>query len=49
MSGESIQKIFEKEREEEDKGWIDRFDNSKIYDEQREEYNCDEPSDSKDK
>jgi hypothetical protein len=49
MSGESIQKIFEEEREEDDEGWIDRFDNSKIYDEEREEYNRDEPSDSKDK
>jgi hypothetical protein len=49
MSGESIQKIFEEEREEEDEGWIDRFDNSKIYDEEREEYNHDQPSDSKDK
>jgi hypothetical protein len=49
MSGESIQKIFKEEREEEDEGWIDRFDNSKIYDEEREEYNHDEPSDSKDK
>jgi hypothetical protein len=36
---ESIQKIFEEEREEEDEGWIDRFDNSRIYDEEREEYN----------
>jgi hypothetical protein len=33
MSGESIQKIFEEEGE---KGWIDRFDNSSIYDEERE-------------
>ena len=49
MSGESIQKIFEEEREEEDEGQIDRFDNSKIYNEEREEYNRDEPSDSKDK
>jgi hypothetical protein len=49
MSGESIQKIFAEEREEDDEGWIDRFDNSKIYDEEREEYNRDEPSDSKDK
>jgi hypothetical protein len=49
MSGESIQKIFEEEREEGDEGWIDLFDNSRIYDEEREEYNCDEPSDSKDK
>jgi hypothetical protein len=32
MSGESIQKMFEEEREEGDEGWIDRFDNSKIYD-----------------
>jgi hypothetical protein len=47
MSGESIQKIFEEEREEEDEGWIDGFDNSRIYDEEREEYNRDEPSDSK--
>jgi hypothetical protein len=36
MSGESIQKIFEEEREEDDEGWIYRFDNSKIYDEERE-------------
>jgi hypothetical protein len=49
MSGESIQKMFEEEREEGDEGWIDRFDNSRIYDEEREEYNRDEPSDSKDK
>ena len=28
---------------------INRFDNSKIYDEEREEYNHDKPSDSKDK
>jgi hypothetical protein len=49
MSGESIQKIFEEEREEGDEGWIDRFDNSRIYDEEREEYNRDEPSDSNDK
>jgi hypothetical protein len=49
MSGESIQKIFEEEREEDDEGWIDQFDNSKIYDEEREEFNRDEPSDSKDK
>jgi hypothetical protein len=49
MSGESIQKIFEEERDEEYEGWIDRFDNSRIYDEEREEYNRDEPSDSKDK
>jgi hypothetical protein len=48
MSGESFQKIFEEEREEGDEGWIDRFDNSRIYDEEREEYNRDEPSDSKD-
>jgi hypothetical protein len=38
MSGESIRKIFEKEREEGNEGWIDRFDNSRIYDEEREEY-----------
>jgi hypothetical protein len=49
MSGESIQKIFEEEREEDDEGWIDQFDNSRIYDEETEEYNRDEPSDSKDK
>jgi hypothetical protein len=49
MSGESIQKIFEEEREEDDEGWIDQFDNSKICDEEREEYNHDEPSESKDK
>jgi hypothetical protein len=50
MSGESIQNMFEEEREEDDEAWIDRFDNSKmIYDEEREEYNRDDPSDSKDK
>jgi hypothetical protein len=49
MSGESIQKIFEEEREDNDEGWIDQFDNSRTYDEGREEYNRDEPSDSKDK
>jgi hypothetical protein len=49
MSGESIQMIFEEEREEGDEGWIDRFDTSRIYDKEREEYNRDEPSDSKDK
>jgi hypothetical protein len=49
MSGESIQKIFEEEREEEYEGWINRFDNSRIYDEEREEYNSNEHSDSKDK
>jgi hypothetical protein len=49
MSGESIQKIFEEERKEDDEGWIDQFDNSKICNEGREEYNRDEPSDSKDK
>jgi hypothetical protein len=50
MRGESIQNMFEVEREEDDEAWIDRFDNSKmIYDEEREEFNCDEPSDSKDK
>jgi hypothetical protein len=42
MSGESIQKIFEEEREGGDEGWIDWFDNSMIYDEEREEYNHDE-------
>jgi hypothetical protein len=41
--------MFGEEREEGDEGWIDRFDNSRIYDEEREEYNRDEPSDSKDK
>jgi hypothetical protein len=40
---------FEEEREEDDEGWIGQFDNSKICNEGREEYNCDEPSDSKDK
>jgi hypothetical protein len=42
MSGESIQKIFKEEREEDDEGWIDQFDNSKICNEGREEYNRDE-------
>jgi hypothetical protein len=32
-----------------DEGWIDQYDLSKIYDEEREEYNRDEPSNSKDK
>jgi hypothetical protein len=36
MSGELIQKIFEEGREEGDEVWIDRFDNSRIYDEERE-------------
>jgi hypothetical protein len=49
MSGESIQKIFEEEGEEGDEWWIDWFDNARIYDEEREEYNRDEPSDLKDK
>jgi hypothetical protein len=50
MSGESIQNMFEEKRGEDDEAWIDQFDNSKmIYDEEREEYNYDEPSDSKDK
>jgi hypothetical protein len=49
LSGGLIQKIFEEEREKGDEGWIDRFDNSRIYDEESEEYNRDEPSDSKDK
>jgi hypothetical protein len=35
MSGESIQKIFEEEREEADEGWIDQFDNLKICNEGR--------------
>jgi hypothetical protein len=30
MSGESIQKILEGEREENDEGWIGQFDNLKI-------------------
>jgi hypothetical protein len=47
MSGESIQKIFEEEREEKYEGWINLFDNSRIYDEESEEYNRDEPSDLK--
>jgi hypothetical protein len=50
MSGESIQKIFEEDREEDDEGWIDGFDNSKmIYDGEREKYNRDKPNDSRDK
>jgi hypothetical protein len=50
MSGETIQNMFEEEREEDDEAWIDRFDNSKIiYDEEREEYNRYDPSDLKDK
>jgi hypothetical protein len=50
MSGESIQRVFEEEREDDDEAWIDRFDNSKmIYDEERQKYNRDEPSDSRDK
>jgi hypothetical protein len=50
MSGESIQRVFEEEREEDDEAWIDRFDNSKmIYDEEREKYNRDELNDSRDK
>jgi hypothetical protein len=49
MSGESIQNMFEKEREEDDEGCNDQIDNLKICDEEREEYNRDEPSDSKDK
>jgi hypothetical protein len=43
MSGESIQKLFEEERDEADEGLIDQYDISKIYDEGREKYNCDEP------
>jgi hypothetical protein len=46
MSGESIQKMFEEERDEEDEGWIDQYDNSKIHDEGREECNHDEPKSS---
>jgi hypothetical protein len=50
MSGESIQNMFEEEREDDDEAWIDRFDNSNmIYGEEGEEYNLDEPSDSKEK
>jgi hypothetical protein len=49
MSGESIQKILEEKREEDDEGCIDQFVNSKICSEGREEYNRDEPSDPKDK
>jgi hypothetical protein len=49
MSGELIQNMFEEEREEDDEGWIDQFDNSMIYDEEREKYNRDEPNDSRDK
>jgi hypothetical protein len=49
MSGESIQKIFEEEKEEDDEGWIDQFDNSKMCNKGRQDYNRDEPSDSKDK
>jgi hypothetical protein len=41
--------MFEEEIEEDDEGSIDQFDNSKICNEGREEYNHDEPSDSKDK
>jgi hypothetical protein len=47
MSGELIQNIFEEEREEDDEGWINQFNNSKICNEEREEYNRDEPSDLK--
>jgi hypothetical protein len=46
MSGESIQNIFEEN--EEDEGWINQYDISKICDE-KEDHNRDEPSDSKDK
>jgi hypothetical protein len=35
MSGESIQKIFEEKREEDNEGWINQFDNSKICNEGR--------------
>jgi hypothetical protein len=49
MTGEWIQKIFQEEREEDDEGWIDQFDNLKNCIEGRGEYNHDEPSDSKDK
>jgi hypothetical protein len=37
MSGESIQNMFKEEREEDDEGWIDQFDKSKICNEGREE------------
>jgi hypothetical protein len=36
MSGESIQKIFEEEREEDDEGWIGQFDSSRICNGERE-------------
>jgi hypothetical protein len=49
MSGESIQNMLEEERDEEDEGWINPFDNSKICNDGRVEYNHDEPRDSKDK
>jgi hypothetical protein len=39
--------MFEEEREEDDQAWIDRFDNSRIRNERREEYNHAEPSDSR--
>jgi hypothetical protein len=48
MTGESIQKIFE-EREEDDEGWIGQFENSRICNGEREEYNRDEHSDPNDK
>jgi hypothetical protein len=38
-----------KKKEKKEMRWIDRFDNSRIYDEEREEYNRDESSDSRDK
>jgi hypothetical protein len=44
MSGELIYHMFE-EGDKEVEGWIDQYDISKIYDEGREEYNRDEPSD----
>jgi hypothetical protein len=49
MSGELFQKIFEEEKEEDDEGCIYQFDNSKICNEGREEYNRDEPGNPKDK
>jgi hypothetical protein len=49
MSGESIQKIFEEEIEKDDERWIDQFDNFKICNEGRVEYNRDQPNDSRDK
>ena len=38
--------MFQEEKDEEDEGWVDQYDNSKIYNEGREEYNRDEPKSS---